>query len=703
MNEFDFDEDEEHKSSPKKCSSPSHSNSSISGASISGPLRGRTKNRKMILSGAQAIKEGQEKRRIAEQEAAAAAAAKAAASAKNNKKRATASSSTPSTDNIEEQKKPQQSSPEKKNIIAKGRRRHKHSKTERINSSNDAGADAEDFFPPASQSSDSKSVRFAEGANGKRKNNPVEYENNSSSGRSSNSSPSRKERPSSCLKTKTTYPPSSPQRKTKGTKETTPPTSPGSQSSVSYSSFAKIHGNGARKKRHKPRRFQLGYSPNASSLQQESSAYSSSPSSTSKSPDKTQVVTLGRPVGFSSRDFDSTPDAASAAQNVGNYRMLIDELSYLCSAILQCRQQQRHRIGLAKAEAICKHNSITAGAACDIGELISQLDTRIALLMLSSSSGRNHQGEYKNGAKSVGALGAILEVMACVPPVFDWSDVCKEVIIGAEVNGSKPPASLIGPNSSGFDLDNINLAAVAMASQAEKTKFDVVASKALSVVSLFVGIDCTGSSRAAVTPSSKIERNVVKGALNSVLQHQQSLRGIARLVSDDPVVNTYLRSMVRNKSHSISGTSGAGEIKLFDDHFDEGSIASKSSRSSTLSSLSMSKTSSQQTIDEQAEAQNKNVDPTKAGRHRGRKRKKLMAIREDEVEQDSEIALSPPSKKSSDQSQVKSTLLSGSGKSNCLDFASESDATKPKAFASKVRLNDLPGIPTNAEDDKNNV
>jgi hypothetical protein len=691
MNEFDFDEDQDacEKLSPKKCSSPSHSNSSISGTSISGPLRGRTKNRKMILSGAHAIKEGQEKRRIAEQEAAAAAAVKAAASAKNNKKRAKASSSTPSSDNIVEQKKPQNSSPEKKVVIAKGRRRHKHSKTERNNSSNDAGADAEDFFPPASQSSDSKSVRFAEGANGKRKNNPVEYETNSSSGRSSNSSPSRrKERPSSCLKTKTTYPPSSPQRKAKSTKETTPPTSPGSQSSVSYSSFAKIHGNGARKKRHKPRRFQLGYSPNASSLQQESSVYSSSPSSTSKSPDKTQVVTLGRPVGYSSRDFDTTPDAASAAQNVGNYRMLIDELSYLCSAILQCRQQQRHRIGLAKAEAICKHNSITAGAACDIGELISQLDTRTALLMLSSSSGRNHQGEYKNGAKSVGALGAILEVMACVPPVFDWSDVCKEVIIGAEVNGSKP-ASLIGPNSSGFDLDNINLAAVAMASQAEKTKFDVVASKALSVVSLFVGIDCTGSSRAAVTPSSKIERNVVKGALNSVLQHQQSLRGIARLVSDDPVVNTYLRSMVRNKSHSIAGTSGAGEIKLFDDHFDEGSIASKSSRSSTLSSLSMSKTSSQQTVDEQAEAQIKNVDPTKAGRHRGRKRKKLMAIREDEVEKDSEIALSPPSKKSSDQSQVKSALLSGSGKSNCLDFASESDATKPTAFASKVRLNSV--------------
>lgn len=690
MNEFDFDEDQQDacEKSSKKCSSPSHSNSSISGASTSGPLRGRTKNRKMILSGAQAIKEGQEKRRIAEQEAEAAAAAKAAASAKKNKKRAASSSSTPSSDSTEEQKKPQQFSPEKKNIIAKGRRRHKHSKTERNNSSNNASANAEDFFP-ASQSSDSKSVRFAEAANGKRKNNSVENETNSSSG--SSNSTSRKERPSSCLKTKTTYPPSSPQRKTKGTKERTPPTSPGSQSSVSYSSFAKIHGNGARKKRHKPRRFQLGYSPNAPSLQQESSVYSSSPSSTSKSPDKTQVVTLGRPVGYSSRDFDTTPDAASAAQNVGNYRMLIDELSYLCSAILQCRQQQRHRIGLAKAEVICKHNSITAGAACDIGELISQLDTRTALLMLSSSSGRNHHGEYKNGAKSVGALGAILEVMACVPPVFDWSDVCKEVIIGAEVNGPKPDSliGVIGPNSSGFDLDNINHATVAMASQAEKTKFDGVASKALSVVSLFVGIDCTGSCRAAVTPSSKIERNVVKGALNSVLQHQQSLRGIARLVSDDPVVNTYLRSMVRNKSHSIAGTSGAGEIKLFDDRFDEGSIASKSSRSSTLSSLSMSKTSSQQTIDEQAEAQNRNVDPTKAGRHRGRKRKKLMAIREDEVEKDSEIALSPQSKKSSDQSQVTSTLPSGSGKSNCLDFASESDATKPTAFASKVRLNSV--------------
>jgi hypothetical protein len=676
------------KSSPtKKCARPSNSNTSVSSGS---PLRGRTKNRrtrKIILSGAQAIKEGQEKRRQADEEAAAAAAAKAAASEK--KKRAAA---TPSSNNEEQRKR--LSSPETKVFITKGRR-HKQRKTERDKNNESVEREMSNEFAFSQSSQDSKSVRFAESANGKERDN-IQAERDSkrdeceSNSIGSSSATERKrqqtQQPSSCLRTKPMYPPASSQSTNTNASKQTPPTSPASNSSVSYSSFSKIHGNGARKKRHKPRRFQLGYSPNDSSQQHESSVNSSSASSSSnKSPEKAQVVTLGRSFGYSSRDFDTTPDAAAAAQNVGNYRMLVDELSYLCSAILHCKQQQKHRIGLAKAEVVCKHNSITAGAACDIGELISQPGTRTALLMLSSSGGRTQQGQYKNGGKSVGALGAILEAMACAPPVVDWVDVCKEVIIGAEVNELKSDRLNGDSNATGFELDNNNLAAVPLSSLAEKTKFDIIASKALSIVSLFVSIDCTGSNRAAITPSSKMERNLVKGARNSILQHQQSLRGIARLISDDPVVNTYLRSVAA--ARGVPGVGGGDELQLMDTA-DEGSIASKSSHTSTLSSISMSKASSQQTVDELAESHVKNADPTKAGRHRNRKRKKLMAIRENEGEEDSAFDM-PSASSKSPQSPMKSK--DKSGKPNCLDFNSEGSSAKPKptAFVKKVRLNSV--------------
>lgn len=683
MDEFDFDEDadlqEDSKSSPTtKC--PSLRNKSSSGS----PLRGRTKNRKtrkIILSGAQAIKEGQEKRRQADEEAEAAVAAKAVASEKKNR----AAANTPSS-NIGEQTK-QQSSPNSKIPITKGRR-HKQRKTERNKNSASVEREMGNNFACSQSSQDSKSVRFAESANGQdRINIQADRGNECESGSVGNSIATEKkwQQTSSCLKTKPMYPPTTSQAKPNASKQT-PPTSPASNSSVSYSSFSKIHGNGVRKKRHKPRRFQLGYSPNDSS-QHESSVNSSSASSSSKSPEKAQVVTLGRSFGYSSRDFDTTPDAAAAAQNVGNYRMLIDELSYLCSAILHCKQQQKHRVGLVTSEVVCKHNSITAGAACDIGELISQTGTRTALLMLSSSGGRTQQGQYKNGGKSVGALGAILEALACAPPAVDWVDVCKDVIIGAEVNEFKPDRLIGDSNAAGFELDNNNLAAVPLSSLAEKTKFDTIASKALSIVSLFVSIDCTGSNRAAITPSTKMERNVIKGARNSILQHHQSLRGIARLISDDPVVNTYLRSVA--EVQGVVAVNGKDESNLMD-NVDEGSIASKSSLTSTLSSISMSKASSQQTVDELADSHAKNADPTKAGRHRNRKRKKLVTICEDGDEKDSTFAVSSASNKSQ-QSPVKSKSSDRSGKSNCLDFNSEGSSAKPKpnAFVNKVRLNSV--------------
>ena len=708
MDEFDFEEDADSPESPsrsksssiKKCPQ-SPSNSSISVSSSGSPLRGWRKNRKtrkVILSGAQAIKEGQEKRRQAEQDGASAAAAVNKAAALEKKKRAAAS--TPSSNSSEDITR--QSSLEKKVNTTKGRR-HKQRKMER-NNNNSASVDREisSDFACSQSSLDSKSVRFAESSRGKERHDDKaqryrELGESESSSSGSSSATGRKsqqtqQQPSSCLRTKPIYPPSSSQSTRTNASKHTPPTSPASNSTISYSSFARIHGNGARKKkRHKPRRFQLGYSPNDSSHPNDSSVNSSpaSSSSSSKSPEKTQVVTLGRSIGYSSRDFDTTPDAAAAAQNAGNYRMLIDELSYLCSAILHCKQQ--HRIGFAKTEVVCRHNSITAGAACDIGELISQSGTRTALLMLSSSSGgRAQQSKSKNGGKSVGALGAILEALACAPPVVDWVDVCKEVIIGVdEVCDLKPSSLVEGSNATtGFELDNNNLAAVRLSSSSERTKFDSIASKALSIVSLFVSIDCTGSSRAAIMPSCKMERNMIKGARNNILQHQQSLRGIARLISDDPVVNTYLKSVA--VAQGVTGLNNDGDELQLMDNVDEGSIASKSSRASTLSSISMSKASSQQSVDELSQSQVNNADPTKSGRQRNRKRKKMMAIREVDDEQDSEFNMPSVANSKSSESPTKSNSPAKSGKSNCLDFNSpDSSSAKPNTFVKKVRLNSV--------------
>ena len=72
-------------------------------------------------------------------------------------------------------------------------------------------------------------------------------------------------------------------------------------------------------------------------------------------------------------------------------------------------------------------------------------------------------------------------------------------------------------------------------------KFDKISSKALAIVSYFVGLDCTGSDRSSI-PSRRSPSNrlVVQLARDNVLKHSSALKGISRIVANDPVVHVYL-------------------------------------------------------------------------------------------------------------------------------------------------------------------
>ena len=253
---------------------------------------------------------------------------------------------------------------------------------------------------------------------------------------------------------------------------------------------------------------------------------------------------------------------ASTAQDIGNYRMLIDDLSYLCSAIIQCRMKPV-QYGQGVDPTICKHTPITAGAACDIAELISHCGTRSTLLIAGAESSKSTCGKIEG--TRVGALDAVLESIACAPPVLDFSVKCRKLIdghsflcqpetssqqnrvkISSEDNGKYNPDGIRNllcennPSKNARHQPEVKGNDFVVQSGVEGRKYDAISTKALSIVSYFVGIDCTGSDRAAILSKGPRHRLAVHITRKSVLQHKSALQGIARLVADDPVVHAYL-------------------------------------------------------------------------------------------------------------------------------------------------------------------
>ena len=97
-----------------------------------------------------------------------------------------------------------------------------------------------------------------------------------------------------------------------------------------------------------------------------------------------------------------------------------------------------------------------------------------------------------------------------------------------------------------------NMRSDIMTRSSSSSEYDIISSKALSIVSYFVGIDCTES---AILSDGLSHRWAIQLTRETVLRHKSALNGIARLVADDPVVNAYLQeaSKVRSKSESYCG------------------------------------------------------------------------------------------------------------------------------------------------------
>ena len=123
---------------------------------------------------------------------------------------------------------------------------------------------------------------------------------------------------------------------------------------------------------------------------------------------------------------------ATMAQDVGNYRMLIDDLSYKLSAIMLCiRKPGGGMEGLSTStHNTYEHTPVTAGAACDIAEIMSLPSTRSKLL--SSSFAKSVKSSIIGGGgekNRVGSLEAVLESIACAPNVSDVNHgICHKLI-----------------------------------------------------------------------------------------------------------------------------------------------------------------------------------------------------------------------------------------------------------------------------------
>ena len=170
------------------------------------------------------------------------------------------------------------------------------------------------------------------------------------------------------------------------------------------------------------------------------------------------------------------------------------------------------------AKAAHRHNAVTAGAACGMAELISQSDARSKLLSAFARTSR------------IGAIEAVLESISCAPDDAPGGGdalfaVCREFIDGrgGQAGVSATDSTIAGGSRGGENC------------------YDAIASKALAVVSYFVGIGCIESERSISISRGSSNLLAAEWARESVLQHKPALRGIARLVADDPVVRAYLQ------------------------------------------------------------------------------------------------------------------------------------------------------------------
>lgn len=305
-----------------------------------------------------------------------------------------------------------------------------------------------------------------------------------------------------------------------------------------------------------------------------------------------QPVTLGGHRRF--RDDTTT-------QDMGNYRMLIDDLSYLSSAIIQCREKitttsprrlQNDGETLVAATRAQHHTAVTAGVACGIAELVSQSDTRVKLLTLTAKSAR--------GGAKVGAVEAILESVACAPEAPDWSIICQHIIDNG--HGSGRSSSNFFDKSCNHKNNADCRSALDLGSDTPRSKeYDIISSKALSIVSYFVGIDCTESAILSGGPSNRLAIQLTR---ETVLQHKSALRGIARLVADDPVVNAYLHEA--SKTFTTSERCGDKLPKKI------GSPERTRCRSSSRDFFA--------SIQQKELKKSSHSDPTKSGRRSRRKR-----------------------------------------------------------------------------------
>jgi len=248
----------------------------------------------------------------------------------------------------------------------------------------------------------------------------------------------------------------------------------------------------------------------------------------------TPIVAIG---GHGSRGGTTT------VQDVGNFRMLIDDLSYLCSAIVQCRKREGDG---SSSSVMIKHTAITAGAACGVAELISQSTMRTKLLSVFARTSK------------MGTIEAILESIACAPN----NKLGENIFLSCRAYINGDPRSCddnVTACNAGLVIDPIS----DMSKNQGGEYHDAIAFKALAISSYFIGVGCTESDKS----NPRGSRLAAQSVRECVLQHKAALLGISRIVANDPFVHAYLlhetpgtKDIVDNRKGLINSSASQGGV-----------------------------------------------------------------------------------------------------------------------------------------------
>jgi len=342
-----------------------------------------------------------------------------------------------------------------------------------------------------------------------------------------------------------------------------------------------------------------------------------------------------------------------AVQDAGTYRMLSDDCSYLCETILSAIKSNNSD---DKSGPVIRHTSVTADASCDLAVLFSSARNRAVLLrtakiLQSNRSSNGVRGQPDEGSeverRGKDALDSILDAISCAPfppsSLADCGDDSTKAAAaatkengGAAVAAARRTAKIRhGRASASAGKPNIKASLdsgtrSSPSEHAELNPYDRVAARSLSVLAYYLSLECSRGDRSALRDIPAAAKRVRR----RVLRNRSAVRGVARMVQLDPLVEAILGSDIMSAATNDDPNS-SDETPAKKDS-DKGALYSSSSQSKRTNGAKRCRDNKNDHQEKELfDGERSTVrDPTKAGRRkkRGKKRRLLLGKGSDESE-----------------------------------------------------------------------